>query len=492
MRVFFQFCGRKSFALLLFLILVLVSFALVDSSTAADQPAWGNKPVLAHYLLNSELAGEMKHELTLTDAQIAVLIEIASREAHQVRVLEGESLDIINDNGLNHAQKEEMIIQMAYNLRLSRILDENQALLRDQLGIVEHRRVTKWMEEMWNAERNLSEQESERLGWEPESKSLTQSTYPRSFEVYATRYDAGGRYIIALPDKCLKFANGGAMQCSDGYQYGQNYSVAISYNGKMVVATVGESGPWNIDDNYWSRLSDPQPRRMFADLPLGVPEAQAAYFDGYNGGVDQFGRVVTSPVAIDISYAVAEDLGLPSGNNKVTVSFLWTEGWDSPGNSNDDVQNTPQPGVTPIVAATPRSDGSIIHIVQQGQTLVGIANIYEVPIQELLSLNGLTLDSIILPGDEVIVKTADPTPVETEPVLIVAGTDQPTHTSTPRPTFTPLADPDQTPVQSTPTALDAEQPQADSNIDPLLLIIGIVAIAGIGLLLWGSVANRRR
>ncbi len=108
-------------------------------------------------------------------------------------------------------------------------------------------------------------------------------SYPRSFEVYATRYDAGERKIVALPDKCLKFANGSALRC-DGYDFGQGYSVAISYEGNLVVALVGEAGPWNVDDNYWAKTSDPQPRRMFADLPLGVPEAQAAYFDGYNGG----------------------------------------------------------------------------------------------------------------------------------------------------------------------------------------------------------------
>jgi hypothetical protein len=52
------------------------------------------------------------------------------------------------------------------------------------------------------------------------------------------------------------------MRCSDGYQYGQNYSVAVTYKGKTVYATVGESGPWNVDDNYWSTIYDPQPRQL--------------------------------------------------------------------------------------------------------------------------------------------------------------------------------------------------------------------------------------
>ena len=89
----------------------------------------------------------------------------------------------------------------------------------------------------------------------------------------------------------------------------------------------GETGPWNVDDTYWATSGDPL-RRMFADLPLGMPQAQAAYFDGYNGGLDQYGRKVTGPFGIDLSRQVSKDIGLKPGNNDwVTVSFMWTENW---------------------------------------------------------------------------------------------------------------------------------------------------------------------
>jgi hypothetical protein len=44
----------------------------------------------------------------------------------------------------------------------------------------------------------------------------------RTCEVYATRYDSGGAYTVAIPDKCIKLANGGSLAC-DGYSFGQNY-----------------------------------------------------------------------------------------------------------------------------------------------------------------------------------------------------------------------------------------------------------------------------
>ena len=41
-----------------------------------------------------------------------------------------------------------------------------------------------------------------------------------------------------------------------------------------------------------------------------MPEAQAAYQNGYNGGKDQYGRTVLNPGGCDLSIQVAADIGL--------------------------------------------------------------------------------------------------------------------------------------------------------------------------------------
>ncbi len=377
------------------------------SSTAL---VWGVKPVLSHVLLDIAGAGQLLADLELTAAQHRAVLQIARQEADQIHTLELESEAVLGNPDLTQSQKTIWVKQSKYNQRVAAVLEHNQQVLLDLLGKDLYQGMVDWIEARWAQERAQFAPHSTPLKI---LARLAQKTYPRSFEVYATRYDAGDRKIVALPDKCLKFANGGALQCP-GYAYGQDYSVAISYEGNLVVALVAESGPWNIDDNYWSKASDPQPRRMFADLPVGLPAAQAAYFNGYNGGLDQFGRVVTSPVAIDVSKALAADLGLGPGNNKVTVSFLWTEGWDSP--QSQGVAITPQAAQAAPAAAigwqtvTPNSDGSIIHVVESGQTLVGIAAVYEIPLADLLAMNNLTMQSIIQPGDRIVVKPAEPTP----------------------------------------------------------------------------------
>ncbi|WP_026880728.1 hypothetical protein [Fenollaria massiliensis] len=55
------------------------------------------------------------------------------------------------------------------------------------------------------------------------------------------------------------------------------YIILKIVNGENV--EILDVGPWNEDDNYWDT-----DRRMFSGLGLGVPEAQAAYFDRYNNG----------------------------------------------------------------------------------------------------------------------------------------------------------------------------------------------------------------
>src|SRR5205807_5947633 len=132
--------------------------------------------------------------------------------------------------------------------------------------------------------------------------------------------------------------------CPAGYQYGMDWRVFVvsSTTGQGAYIPIKDTGPWNIDDNYWDPSSPgyPRPRRLFGDLPRGKPESQAAFYDGYNtvsnckdlsnnptghpGGADQFGRCVLNPSALDLSPAAATTIGLGPGHNDwVDVTFMW-------------------------------------------------------------------------------------------------------------------------------------------------------------------------
>lgn len=143
-------------------------------------------------------------------------------------------------------------------------------------------------------------------------------------EVYATQFDANTSDEVAIPDYCIKFANLGWETCSAGYA-APPYVVDIARGGWSTSVWVGDVGPWNIDDNYWNEADDPdRPRRLFRDLDPCWNEARAAYYDDYNGGLDQYGRSVSNPAGLDLAVEVADQLGLAYlENDWVDLTFPW-------------------------------------------------------------------------------------------------------------------------------------------------------------------------
>ena len=78
--------------------------------------------------------------------------------------------------------------------------------------------------------------------------------------------------------------------------------------------------------------------------------------------------------------------------------------------------------ITPIQLSEPREDGSIVHVIQQGQAMWTIAAYYDVDLDYLYLINGLTEDNVLHPGNEVTVQLADgeePPPTPTPPLTHV-------------------------------------------------------------------------
>jgi LysM repeat protein len=479
---------------------VLLATFLVGVGAGFPQPSalgsgkvWGAQPVLSYFMLTPSLYSRISEERILDGQQFQDVQQIARQEDESLRQMEQESRGIVQDSRLSLQQKRQRITLMGYNQRVDRIVADSQQAVQQSLDARSYPRFVDWIERRWQVERALH-------------GSPLKGSNPRSYQIYATRFDAGTRYIVALPDKCVKFANGGSHICdSDGYSVGQGYSVIISYK-KGVGVVVGDSGPWNVDDNYWSRLSDPQPRRMFADLGLGMPEAQAAFFNGYNGGKDQFGRKVTAPFGIDLARQVSIDIGLQPGvNDWITVSFLWTAGWD--GGSAAVTLKPGAPGtpaatsgvINPLQTVTPNPDGSIVHVVQPNEALWSIAIAYGVTIQAIRDLNKLSASAVIIPGQKLVIRQAGPTvtPSLGTPTLDLL-TASPTSLASPSPTASPepVATSSISTGSSVPsTTAEAGQKPARKPIIKLpqgnaILILSLVLLAlGVVLLVVGKILS---
>jgi hypothetical protein len=70
-----------------------------------------------------------------------------------------------------------------------------------------------------------------------------------------------------------------------------------------------------------------------------------------------------------------------------------------------------EPEIPQMATQAPRADGSIVHIVEEGQAIWNIAAAYKIDVLSLQTMNGLNDNSIIHIGNEILVRPAStPTP----------------------------------------------------------------------------------
>jgi len=133
---------------------------------------------------------------------------------------------------------------------------------------------------------------------------------------------------------------------------------------------------------------------------------------------------------------------------------------------------TPSPTLSAIQKLTPQADGNYYHTVRSGETLSWIADLYEVPLADLMFWNGLNNTSVIRPEQKLL--------------LLVTPPATPTATQTPSPTtITPSPSPSMTqpPPTGTPPAEIVRATESPRRFG-LSLILGVTIIVIGGLLWW--------
>jgi uncharacterized protein YkwD/LysM repeat protein len=177
------------------------------------------------------------------------------------------------------------------------------------------------------------------------------------------------------------------------------------------------------------------------------------------------------------------DVGAGIGEDDGDIYFTLVTGYVAGGLSANSTVPAPGSlspvgvGPQPVITVTPQADGAIVHIVEEGQTLWTIAAVYGIDLDQLLSLNGMTEDSFVHPGDRVIVRaapTATPTPA-------------PSPTTTPSP-----APPTVSPPTATPAPLGASLLAAAAEVNPRDLLAGGCVAAWLIIVIAGLVVAVRR
>ena len=284
-----------------------LGFAFAGGSAAVGAEEYSaysdpEKPALSFVLSEKQNIEEFQKEFALSEGEVEEVLAAVREENEALAREYTESEQIVEANkGLPQEKVKEKIAASNYDEKVKKAVVETKSTIKDLLPKEREPDLAPWVDSRWQQEK-------------AEFQASGDATFEASAtgvrcRVFATQYIGYTRYEVALPHKKLKFDGG--------------FRVILRRGDHRTRAPVKEVGPWNIRDNYWQSR---RYRDMWYDLPRCMHEVQAAYFDNYNRGEDQFGREVLNPAGVDLTPRVARTLGLRRYQNAwIYVRYLWVQ-----------------------------------------------------------------------------------------------------------------------------------------------------------------------
>ena len=290
--------------------------ALADGSETADAQEYSayadpEKPVISVVLSEEGNVEEFRSKFGLGDEEMESVLA-AVRQENEILAREyAESEQIVESNeGLPDEQIGSKISASDYDEKVRAAIAETKSTIESLLPESQRPELEAWVNAKFaeGDEKTSEDTVTDRRGGTAKGPGVR-------CEIFATQYHGYTRYEVALPHRDLK----------DRYLSGKGArKVTISRKRGRIRAPVKEVGPWNIRDDYWKSRKK---RDMWDDLKRCKPEAEAAYFDNYNHGEDQFGREVLNPAGVDLTPRAARRLGLSKYQNAwVKVRYPWVGG----------------------------------------------------------------------------------------------------------------------------------------------------------------------
>ena len=263
------------------------------------------KPVVSFVLSDEQNVEEFQDEFGLSDEEVAEALDIVRRENRTLAREYSESEQLVESNEELPAERiADKIDASDYEERLRAAVAETKAGIEGLLPEDRRADFEAWVDAKFVQEGQEFSEASSSSDYQTAGRGRAVSC-----RVFATQYHGYTRNEVALPHWSLKSKGG--------------YRIGIRRGDHRTRAPVKEVGPWNIRDNYWQSRPN---RDMWDDLPRCTPEAQAAYYDNYNKGEDQYERKVTNPAGVDLRPRVARRLGLSKYQNAwVYVRYPWVQ-----------------------------------------------------------------------------------------------------------------------------------------------------------------------
>ncbi len=231
---------------------------------------------------------------------------------------------------------------------------------------------------------------------------------------------AGGLFALARPAASVSAQGDASSVINAVNTYRAAHGLPPLQTNAVLMAAAQGHASWIAATSTFSHTgangSSPQDRATAAGYPGRVienfvsgsgmtPQGAVTWWDG--SPIHKQGMLSTLYVEVGAGYAVI-------GDQQIYVMVFGyippptpTPRPSSPGETAPEPEEPEEPAgppVVPLIQSPPREDGSVVHVVQQGQTMWDIAAVYQVSIDELLALNYLEWGELLHPGDEVLVK----------------------------------------------------------------------------------------
>ncbi len=172
-----------------------------------------------------------------------------------------------------------------------------------------------------------------------------------------------------------------------------------------------------------------------------------------------------------------------------TVSAPAKAGESSSNGGSKEAQDDSSPAPVYIIKATPNEDGSIIHVIQEGQTLWAIAAVYGIDLDVLVAQNNLTRTSLIFPGDKIVIHPATSSVATIEPNIEIKPQAISTAVSFVE-TKTPTLKVGETPTPTTITVSSEETLENPSVRWVIILAFAVIFIVIVGSLFFQKQPER--
>lgn len=303
-------------ASVLFALVVGGGLGLLCTTTATESRTYSayadpQKTALSFVLSDPQNIAELRERFALGEEEVKPILASVREENELVAREYAESEQIVEaSKELPVGRIKERIVASNYDEEVREAVAETKSTVKALLPKNSRSELKEWVDNQWRQDVHEFET-SDVAAFQADGEATYQATaLGVECRVFATQYIGYTSYEVALPHQKLKFEGG--------------YRVRLRRGDYATGAPVKEVGPWNIRDNYWASRTY---RDMWDDLPRCMPEAQAAYFDNYNGGKDQYGRTVLNPAGVDLTPRVARRLGLARYQNAwIYVRYPWVQG----------------------------------------------------------------------------------------------------------------------------------------------------------------------